>query len=60
MQARGFLTFTHQAYTSNALADLLLGLPVLTVGATLDNPQNLRRRSLQSVRSDDWRAVRRR
>ncbi len=29
-------------FTGNALADLLLGLPTVTVGATLDNPQNLR------------------
>ena len=42
VQARGFLTFVDQGYTGNALADLLLGLPVLTGGAQLDNPQNLR------------------
>ena len=41
VQARGLLQFTNQAFTGNALADLLLGLPTVTVGATLDNPQNL-------------------
>jgi hypothetical protein len=42
VQSRGYLTFTNQAFTGNALADLLLGLPTVTVGATVDNPQNLR------------------
>lgn len=42
VQARGFLTFSERGYTGNALADLLLGLPVLTGGARLDNPQRLR------------------
>ena len=46
VQARGFLTFADQGYTGNALADLLLGLPILTGGARLDNPQNLRTESL--------------
>ena len=41
VQARGLLNFTNFAFTGNALADLLLGLPSVTVGATLDNPQNL-------------------
>ena len=46
VQSRGFLTFTSQApITGNALADLLLGIPTLTGGATLDNPQQLRTRS---------------
>jgi carboxypeptidase family protein/TonB-dependent receptor-like protein len=43
VQARGFLTFSDQVpITGNALADLLLGLPVTTGGARLDNPQRLR------------------
>ncbi len=42
VQSRGYLTFTNQAFTGNALADLLLGLPTVTVGASVDNPQNLR------------------
>ena len=43
VQARGQLTFSSQpSYTGNALADLLLGLPIFTAGARLDNPQRLR------------------
>jgi hypothetical protein len=57
VQARGFLTFVEQGYTGNALADLLLGLPVLTGGATLDNPQNLRASSWSLFVHDDWRAT---
>jgi len=41
VQARGLLQFTDLAYTGNALADLLLGLPTVTVGASVDNPQDL-------------------
>ena len=57
VQSRGFLTFINQGYTGNALADLLLGLPVLTGGARLDNPQNLRARSWSVFAQDDWRPV---
>lgn len=42
VQSRGFLQFTNQAFTGNGLADLLLGLPTVTGGAAVDNPQNLR------------------
>jgi hypothetical protein len=56
VQSRGFLTFLDQGYTGNALADLLLGLPVLTGGARLDNPQNLRAQSWSVFAQDDWRA----
>jgi Carboxypeptidase regulatory-like domain/TonB dependent receptor len=43
VQSRGLLTFTSQpVYTGNAMADVLLGLPVLTAGARMDNPQRLR------------------
>ena len=56
VQARGFLTFVDQGYTGNALADLLLGLPALTGGARLDNPQNLRAHSWSAFAHDDWRA----
>jgi Carboxypeptidase regulatory-like domain/TonB dependent receptor-like, beta-barrel len=58
VQARGFLTFVQQGYTGNALADLLLGLPVLTGGARLDNPQNLRATNWSVFAHDDWRAAR--
>ena len=57
VQARGFLTFIDQGYTGNGLADLLLGLPVLTGGARLDNPQNLRMQSWSAYVHDDWRAT---
>lgn len=54
VQARGFLTFVQQAFTGNALADLLIGLPAVTGGARLDNPQNLRARSWSLFAQDDW------
>lgn len=57
VQARGFLNFIQQAYTGNALADLLLGLPVVTGGARLDNPQNLRAQSWSVFAHDEWRAT---
>lgn len=56
VQARGFLSFVDQGYTGNALADLLLGLPVLTGGARLDNPQQLRTHSWSLFAHDEWRA----
>jgi hypothetical protein len=55
VQARGFLTFTDQApYTGNALADLLLGLPFVTGGARLDNPQRLRATAWSLFAQDSW------
>jgi hypothetical protein len=57
VQSRGFLTFIDRGYTGNALADLLLGLPVLTGGARLDNPQNLRAQSWSLFAHDSWRAT---
>ena len=56
VQARGFLTFVERAFTGNALADLLIGLPVVTGGARLDNPQNLRARNWSLFAHDDWTA----
>ncbi|MGH9310724.1 MAG: TonB-dependent receptor domain-containing protein, partial [Vicinamibacterales bacterium] len=58
VQARGFLTFVQQGYTGNALGDLLLGLPVVTGGARLDNPQDLRAATWSLFAHDDWRAAR--
>ncbi len=55
VQARGNLAFTPFAYTGNALADLLLGLPSLTVGARLDNPQRLRTENAGLFVQDSWR-----
>lgn len=57
VQSRGNLIFTPFAYTGNALADLLLGLPTLTVGARLDNPQRLRTENLGLFVQDQWRAT---
>lgn len=55
VQARGFLNFVNQAFTGNALADLLLGLPVVTGGARLDNPQRLRGESFSLYVNDSFR-----
>ena len=57
VQARGFLNFVDQYLTGNALADLLLGFPVTTGGAHLDNPQNLRANNWGLFANDDWRAT---
>jgi len=57
VQARGQIVFTPFAYTSNALADLLLGLPTITVAAALDNPQRLRTENLGLFVQDQWRAT---
>ena len=43
------------AITGNALADLLLGLPLITGGATLDNPQALRTESYNLFVQDEIR-----
>ena len=55
VQSRGLLTFASfpVAYTGNALADLLLGLPLTTGGAVLDNPQRLRTESYNLFVQDD-------
>jgi hypothetical protein len=55
VQARGFLTFTPVAFTRNALADLLIGLPTLTGGAKLDNPQHIRTQSYNFFVNDSYR-----
>ena len=56
VQARGQLAFSSQpSYTGNALADLLLGLPIFTVGARLDNPQRLRTENVGLFVQDNWR-----
>ena len=57
VQSRGFLTFTNQFLTGNALADLLLGFPFITGGARLDNPQRLRSESYNFYANDSWRAT---
>ena len=55
VQARGQINFTNFAFTQNALADLLLGLPTLTLGAVSDNPQALRTGSVSGFVHDRWR-----
>ncbi|HSO76897.1 MAG TPA: TonB-dependent receptor, partial [Blastocatellia bacterium] len=56
VQSRGFLTFSSQVpITGNALADLLLGLPAVTGGARLDNPQLLRTESYGFYVNDSFR-----
>ena len=57
VQARGNIAFTPFAYTGNALGDLLLGLPSLTVGARLDNPQRLRTENVGLFVQDSWRVA---
>ncbi len=54
VQSRGFLNFLG-VFTGNPLADLLLGLPTLTGGALLDNPQQLRTESYSLFVNDTWR-----
>lgn len=56
VQARGLLTFASVPYvTGNALADLLLGYPVLTGRARVDNPQHLRTTSYSAYVQDSLR-----
>jgi hypothetical protein len=55
VQSRGFLNFLG-LFTGNPLADLLLGLPTLTGGARLDNPQRLRAKSSNLFAHTTWRA----
>ena len=56
VQSRGFLNFSSQfPFTGNALADLLLGFPVNTGGAVLDNPQHLRTESYGFYVNDSFR-----
>jgi hypothetical protein len=52
--SRGQLNF-QGAYTGNAVADLLLGLPTVTLLAANDNPQALRTTALNLFAADDWR-----
>ena len=56
--ARGSLYFTDQAYTQNALADLLLGLPTYTLAARSDNLQAVRTGATNAFATDSWRLSR--
>ncbi|MEW6130809.1 MAG: carboxypeptidase regulatory-like domain-containing protein [Acidobacteriota bacterium] len=53
--SRGLIGFIDQAFTGNALADLLLGLPAFTTIARVDNPQRLRNHSYNFYVNDNWR-----
>ncbi|MGH9783385.1 MAG: carboxypeptidase regulatory-like domain-containing protein, partial [Terriglobia bacterium] len=53
--SRGFLNFSDRYLTGNALADLLLGFPLVTGGAVLDNPQRLRAPAWSGFVQDNWR-----
>ncbi|MDQ3802934.1 MAG: carboxypeptidase regulatory-like domain-containing protein [Acidobacteriota bacterium] len=55
VQSRGFLQFSPFAFTGNALADLLLGLPTVTGGARVDNAQHLRAESYHFFVNDGFR-----
>ncbi len=56
VQSRGLLTFSDQTpITGNALADLLLGFPLLTGGAHLDNHQHLRTESYNLFAHESYR-----
>ena len=56
VESRGRLTFSPFAQISgNALADLLLGFPLLTSVARVDNPQRLRTRSYNAFFNDSLR-----
>jgi hypothetical protein len=58
VQSRGLLNFSPFAYTGVALADLLLGLPLVTGGARVDNAQHLRANSLHLFINDSFRVRR--
>jgi Carboxypeptidase regulatory-like domain len=53
--SRGFLNFSDRYITGNGLADLLLGYPLVTGGAILDNPQKLRAPAWSAFVQDSWR-----
>ncbi len=52
--ARGQFNF-QPAFTGNALADLLLGLPVVAIRGMNDNPQAMRAASYNAYFQDDWK-----
>jgi hypothetical protein len=52
--SRGQITF-QGAFTGDALADLLLGLPSVTILAINDNPQALRTHAYDLFLQDDWK-----
>src|SRR6185436_6719 len=60
VESRGRIQFSPFAQISwNALADLLLGFPLLTSVARVDNPQHLRTQSYNFFVNDSFRATHR-
>ena len=60
VESRGRIQFSPFAQiTGNALGDLLLGSPLLTSGARVDNPQRLRTESYNFFVNDSFRVSRR-
>jgi hypothetical protein len=58
VQSRGLIQFSPFAQiTGNALADLLLGFPLLTGGARVDNAQHLRSQSYNLFFNDSFRVT---
>jgi len=55
VMSRGFLNFSDRYITGNGLADLLLGYPLVTGAAVLDNPQRLRASAWSAFAQDNWR-----
>ncbi|MBI5280760.1 MAG: TonB-dependent receptor [Candidatus Solibacter usitatus] len=53
VQSRGFINFI--GFTGNSLAELLLGMPAVSGGARLDNPQRLRERSYNLFAQSSFR-----
>ena len=57
VESRGRLQFSpFGQITGNALGDLLLGFPLLTSVARVDNPQHIRTQSYNFFVNDSWRA----
>ncbi|MGZ8845380.1 MAG: TonB-dependent receptor domain-containing protein [Pyrinomonadaceae bacterium] len=60
VQSRGLLQFSpFLTLTNNALGDLLMGFPLLTGGARVDNGQHLRSTSLNFFLNDSFRVTNR-
>ena len=57
VESRGRIQFSPFAFTGNALGDLLLGFPLLTAGARVDNPQHLRTESYNFFVNDSLRVT---
>jgi hypothetical protein len=59
VQSRGLLQFSpFLTLTNNALGDLLMGFPLVTGGARLDNAQHLRSNSYNLFLNDSFRVTR--